>query len=861
MRKDNPGKYISRSALEDISTAIGENSGSEVFFIGKTDPDLIIQEVEAHAFGGSHSVPVLMRLVEYGDVVLHNHPGGDLEPSEADVRAASALGDLGVGSYIIDNEVENLHVLVKAFGEEGIKPLSTEEVLNYFTPGGKIAENLSGFEFRPQQVDMTELVVRSLNEDRLSVVEAGTGVGKSLSYIVPSALWSLQNKQRVVISTNTINLQEQLIHKDLPFLKNRAGIDFTAELMKGRRNYLCLRRLEMLHGEPTWLDSDQEQEIIETIRQWAEKSTDGSLSDLNIRPPREIWDRVACEADTCLRIRCKHYENCFFYRARRRAARADILVVNHHLVMADLALRMGTNNYSAAAVLPPFKRIVFDEAHNVEQVATNYFTMSAGRRGIVYNLGRLVSRSRDKSEKGLLFHLARKIFELKKKNKSHLLETALERIRNELIPEVHNAGSAVDAEFSHLNQFLIMFLQDNDMEDEGLVKLRITERIRETPFWQEAVSNFVGSATSALFRLTSRIKDMKVEMQNLPEKIKDEIRENVVEISAVGERIEYTASNLRFFMQEDEEYCRWIEYAPAIPHRGSYVNLHAAPIDIRENMRRAVYEVCNTVIMTSATLTVQDRFDYILEQLGLEEDIENPSRRSPARQPIPERLLTLQLGTPFDYDRQSFVAVATDVPSPTDRKFSRALESLIMKSVHISSGGAMILFTSYRLMDRIFKKLEPLIREMGYDCLCQGKESRHRLLARFIKDRDAVLFATASFWEGVDVKGESLRCLVLTRLPFRVPTEPILEARAEALKKLGRDPFRELDLPAAVIRFKQGFGRLIRSKTDRGAVLIFDRRVATKYYGQVFLRSLPTGKIHRAPARQIFKDMKEFFET
>jgi ATP-dependent DNA helicase DinG len=854
--------YIIEPVRTAIRDAVRDNNGAEVFFIGKVDENLQLAEVEPHAFGSSGSVPVLLRLVEFGDVVLHNHPDGDVTPSDADVETAAALGDLGVGSYVIDNECEKLHVIVHPFRDKGLEYLKKEEIFSFFLPGGSLAEGLPEYEHRPQQVSMAEAVIRGFNEDRIAVIEAGTGTGKSLAYLIPAIKWSLLNKERVIVSTNTINLQEQLLHKDLPLLKEKAGLDFRSELMKGRQNYLCLRRMEYVRNESLFLETDKDKETLQMIFDWGQKTRDGSLSDLNVTPPGEIWDRVCCEHETCLRTQCRFYEDCFFYTARRNAARADIVIVNHHLLMADLALRKVTKNYSAAAILPPFKRIIFDEAHNVEAVATDYFTISITRWGILYHLGRLASRRTGRKEKGILYSLSEKLFYLERSHPSKRLTALVDKIRNEIITQLYAASALVDAEFTSLAREFLSRLEEEGMEYEENIKLRITPEVEGSDFWNETVADVKTRIATALYRFVEALKGLLEDLSELPEKIRGDVRESALETGAIKERIELLASNLQFFYAAGEEYCKWMEYKPAKGKRQESLNLCVAPIDVRENLRLAIYNVNRTVILTSATLTVQDRFDYMLNLLGLlpvEEKQGKKSEDAPSSN-VPDRLLTLQLGTPFQFEKQAFVGVAVDFPDPSTPQFRSALEGAIMKAVNISKGRAFILFTSYRLMDQLFKDLSPLITDMGYPCLCQGQEPRHKLLQKFIREQNAVLFATASFWEGVDVKGESLECLVLTKLPFRVPTEPLLQARAEALEKMGRDPFLELDLPHAVIKFKQGFGRLIRSKTDRGAVLILDSRVASKSYGRAFLRSLPTKTIHKLSSADLFRDMKAFFK-
>ena len=376
-------------ARSAIRAAIADNGGGEVFFVGHVSGEGLVDDVEPYAFGNQRAVPALAKLTRAGDVIIHNHPDGPLEPSDADISIASRLGDESVGCYIVDNACERVHVVVRAFREETLHLLDSSDIGNFFQPEGPLAKSLADFDYRPQQVEMAREVAQSFNHSGIAVIEAGTGVGKSMAYLLPAILWALQNRERVVISTNTINLQEQLIAKDLPLLRKRLNLSFTSELLMGRNNYLCLRKAEYARGERLVQESPEVREQLVAIFQWAEKTAEGCRTELQHVPSYDTWELVMSEGDNCLRIKCPFYTKCHFYNARRRAARADILIVNHHLLMADLALRRETNNYSASAVLPPFSRVILDEAHNAPDVATEYFGFRTWRLAFVRTLNRL----------------------------------------------------------------------------------------------------------------------------------------------------------------------------------------------------------------------------------------------------------------------------------------------------------------------------------------------------------------------------------------------------------------------------------------------------------------------------------------
>jgi len=392
-------KYFSPDSIDQLRYAIKEAGGNEVFILGQTDAERKVVQVEVLARGSADAVPAILQTCNYGDVVIHNHPGGNLTPSAPDIEIASQFGSLGVGFYIIDNSVESIYRVVEAFAEKDIHKIELEQVDGLLGADGIIAKKLPDYEERPQQLRMAFAVADAFNNSKLAVVEAGTGTGKSLAYLVPALLWAHTNHERVVVSTRTINLQEQLIRKDLPFLQRTTDIEFYAVLVKGRSNYFCRRRGETA-GRELGLFEQQQVDELQQIMDWAEKSTDGSKEDLTFIPSYQAWEEVCCEADQCARVKCQYYSRCFFHKARRQAARADILVVNHALLLSDLALRQETDNYSAAAVLPPFERIILDEAHHLEDVATSHFSSQLTR----FTFSRILNRLRHprKLNQGLL---------------------------------------------------------------------------------------------------------------------------------------------------------------------------------------------------------------------------------------------------------------------------------------------------------------------------------------------------------------------------------------------------------------------------------------------------------------------------
>ena len=809
--------------------------GNEVFFIGRTNVDAVVCEAETIARGSKVAVPAIITRASGGDVVIHNHPSGDLTPSSADMDIASVCGNQGIGFAIVNNDCSRYYLVVAPYTEKKGELLSLEEISRVFAPDGMMA-HLKGFELRDEQLRMAFAVAEAFNGDRVALVEAGTGTGKSLAYLIPAILWAVRNNERVVVSTNTINLQEQLIRKDLPFLARNSAVEFKAALVKGRSNYACLRKLEHAEAEPSLFPDEASAELT-TIIEWSHSSQDGCRSDLAFIPHGSTWEELCCEADQCGRSRCKHFGRCFFYRARRESSAARILVVNHALLLSDIVLRRETG-YDATAILPPFTRLIFDEGHHLEDVATSHLSLTIARSGILKQLQRLVPHKAGRA--GLLTIISARITRDLPESQEGLYAELSGLLESHLLPKAHDLAGKTEQTMDWLAY---------SVEHEGKAvtdreqKLRVTPELERTPFWLEcrqrlhALADAVNDYTSSLRTLVRRAKD-------LPDKLQDKLADQLLDTSGIEGRLQGMADALLFFTTEAEGYCRWIETRRS--NRGVQARLTAAPLDISAQLKETVLDKLKTVIVTSATLTVGGEFNYLKKRTGF------------ALLPK-ERVAELQLASPFDYARQVFVAVPEEMPEPTAPGYREALENHILKAVTISRGGAFILFTSYDLLNRVFQSLSPLLARLGLTSFKQGETGRHALLAQFRKEGNAVLFGTDSFWEGVDVKGDALRLVIIARLPFQVPTEPVQQARAEKIKADGGDPFRDFSVPQAVIKFRQGFGRLIRSRDDRGAVLILDRRVLNKSYGRIFLRSLPDTEIIRGESADVFTRMEAFF--
>ena len=825
-------KSFSNHAIQQLQTAISDADGNEVFFLGRTDEARLVVDVEPLARGNRDAVPAIMIAASFGDVVIHNHPSGHLTPSQADIEIASLLGNQGIGFYIVDNLGERCNQVVAPFARKSVERLSPAEITRFYAPDGTLSGALPGYEHRPEQTKMALTLAEAFNEERVAVVEAGTGTGKSLAYLLPAALWAARNKERVVISTNTINLQEQLIQKDIPFLQQHAQIKFRAVLVKGRGNYLCLRKLQTNASDAS-LFKDETAKELDAIVAWSKKTEDGCRSDLSFIPKDEVWEELNCEADQCGRVKCPDYARCFFYRARREAAGADILVVNHALLLADLSVRQETG-YDSTAILPPFTRLIFDEGHHLEDVATSFLSSQVSRLGLVKLMGKL--QHPRKAHRGILPQLSTQLSAAVPESQDDLYLEIAEVLEGRLIPKRVAATDAATRGMDAIGEALGKRLKKEASEQ----KLRLTPDVYASPLWPE-VSAQVEHMCKELADYAGAIQAFLKGCDKLSDKVLEKLAGPLTDLRGVKGRIESTVEALQFFTSREPGFCRWFEL-----RKGPMVKLCCSPLEVAESIKRAILDRFKTVVLTSATLAVGEKFDFLKRRTGIEL--------------LPrERVCELLLPSPFDYAKQAFVGVPSDMPEPTSPLFEARLCSHLLDALKISRGRAFVLFTSYDLLTRVSNRLAAPLKAAGLTCMRQGETNRHMLLSKFRTSENPVLFGTDSFWEGVDVQGKGLELVVITRLPFRVPTEPILEARSEHISAMGGDPFMSYTVPQAVIKFKQGFGRLIRSREDRGAVLILDSRVLTKNYGKIFLTALHGVTVVKGVEETLCIQMEKFF--
>lgn len=628
--------------------------------------------------------------------------------------------------------------------------LSRTDIHKIFAEDGLLAKTLPYYEYRQGQIEMSEAVAEAFRRHQHLIVEAGTGVGKTLAYLIPAMLSGV----KTVVSTGTKNLQEQLFFKDIPYLKKHVSSDVHVTYMKGRANYLCLRRLRLFNQQQALFQDSEEVDIFQHIQKWAKKTKSGDRAELQGVPDNYgPWREVCCTRDTCPGRQCEHYSNCFLMKMKQEAEDAALVIVNHHLFFADLAIK----GLGLGEVIPEYEAVIFDEAHLLESIATSYFSVSVN-------------------------------------------SYQAEEIAQNVLRELTNAKLST-SEFAPI---LHTLQQRSQRFFHCFENTSNRYRLKEGTVDQKKISAIAPDFGNSLLMLATRLRGLK--------KTSDELR-------FLADRVDEMRSSLEFVLNRGEPgYVYWCET------HGRGIFLHASPIDISADMRRNVFEQQSRVVLTSATLSTGKNFEFVKERLGVDHPIE------------------LIVDSPFDHEKQAILYLPKGIPEPNSKSFIDFAAFEVERIVKKSKGRAFILFTSYKNMDEVYNRLK---HKLPYKLLKQGQKSRTALLNEFKKDIHSVLFGTSSFWQGVDVQGEALSCVVIDKLPFAVPSEPIVEARIESLRAKNENPFMSYQVPSAVIILKQGLGRLIRSKQDKGILSILDNRLLTKRYGQIFLESLPKCRIVR----------------
>ncbi len=801
------------------------------------------------ARGNENSAPAIINSLKSGDILIHNHPSGILRPSEADMGIADICGKSGIGFAIINNACTEIYVVVEPYAGKPIVHIDENEMVSYISSDGEIAYRLESFEERPGQKEMMKKIVEAMNSGNHAILEGETGIGKSMAYLIPAIHYAIKNNCRVAVSTNTINLQHQLVNKDLPFLKKVLPFDFEYRLLKGRQNYICIRKILEAKGSDNtdFLLEANEFEQFQRLVKWSEKTYDGSLSDLNWVPLDSLWEKLCCDKDSCPGIKCSQYNECFFYNARRAASDAQILVVNHHLLFSDLALRANTNEYSQTAVIPSCKCFILDEAHNLEETATKHFGFRTTSIGVLRLLNKIYQR-KGKREHGC----AASLYNLLSFGHGDLdheeREKNIEYIYEKIFPSRTESENLNKELFEYINMLLV---PDNPPRL-GEYRLRLDSKVVSSQQFK--------TVSQIAFKLRDEFKQLSSRMKKVAKSVSSYIDDNddhdeefdvpLIEMSKLAIRLDEICEAIKVLFEasfdDKDPYVHF--FTVNVRKTGIYSTFSSMPIEVAEPMIDYCFSKIPSAILVSGTLSTAHNFNFIKHRLGLDNE------------ELPSEPIEGTFPSPFDYKTQSQLFIPTDLPDPSSPSFADQISEPLLEMILASNGGALVLCTSYAHLNQLYNNLSPLIYENGLECYKQGDLERHHLVELFKEDGNAVLFATDSFWEGVDIPGNALRNLIIIKLPFAAPNDPVLEARNDRITASGKNAFKEYQLPTAALKLKQGFGRLIRSKTDKGVVWILDKRLVTKSYGGYFIDSLPESPVLKGKSRVLINMAKKFFK-
>jgi len=694
------------------------------------------------------------------------------------------------------------------------EPLDVDALAHLLEPDGLLAQHFNGYEHRSQQIEMLRAVANAFSDGATLLVEAGTGTGKSIAYLIPAIYWAVQTNQRVVISTNTINLQDQLYLKDIPDLRKILPVEFKAALLKGRSNYLCRTRLEAFRRSEKF--TTEEARVLAKVLAWLPSTTTGDSAELVLMGPVEnaVWARLASDPDHCLADRCalQQQGKCFFYRARERAESSHIVIVNHALLLSDMAMEN--------RVLPEYKYLVIDEAHHLEARATEALSFEASRSTLETLLHGLANE-----RGGLLGNLAGS---LRHSDVPPQIKREVQNILDDVAQDVDRAVRGVYDFFNALDRFLSQQEQLPGESDSNYDRqIRLTPARRAQPEWSgiEIAWEDFGAMLTQVCDGIGRIHDAWSELDEYAVPSQFDLE---TELAFAMRRVSETRTQLEAIVTQPQS--SGIYWATVNKNNGD-ISLHAAPLYVGDLLQKQLFAGKNATILTSATLCVDQSFSHIKSRLGIGDWADE-----------------LAVGSPFDYAHAAMVYVPTDIPEPGQPGYQKAVEGALVDLVRATQGRALVLFTSHSQLQMTYRSITRPLEEDDIIVIAQNLDgSRRQVLETFKTQERTVLLGTKSFWEGIDVVGEALSCLVIARLPFSVPSDPIFAARSETFD----DSFAQYAVPEAVLRFRQGFGRLIRSKNDRGIVIVLDKRVLTKSYGRMFVESLPPVSKYQGPLKEL----------
>ena len=799
---------FSEESLQTIKKYLEEHNNKSMIFKATFDEDEKIQKPFFLSLYKKKSFEETLTKVGKNEVVIRTTKPNQLYPSDMELELSEELYTRRNIAYcLLSSDLDDFYFV------QDIDRIFLEEIdiENYFAKDGILAKEIKGFEYREEQEEMAQYIQDAINEDRKIIVEAGTGTGKTLAYLIPSIKWAVTNKKKVIIATNTINLQEQLLLKDIPLAKSIIKDEFSYVLVKGRSNYLCKRLFnELSIGRSIDIEtfSMEAREQIEYILKWGNKTKTGDKAELPFEVYPDVWELVQSTTELCLGKKCPYRKECFYMKTRMEKMEADILISNHHVFFADLNVRAETDFDSEYLILPRYDMVIFDEAHNVESVARSYFSVEVSKISFTRLLNRIYQKkNKRKKEKSALIRVEDTIDEKDLEDGQqyiYLLNTLKEEISI-----LQNIGDEYFDEIRKIYETNTEAPIKKSLNNFEMTKSRFLENLREKKdIFQGKLADFL---------------NLMMSFNNVIDEEKDKNPE-VINFNNHLKMFKAYIDSFKFINSfEDDNYIYWLD----INSKRTNVILTATPLNIAQKLSTVLFDNLDRLVFASATIVVNGNFDYFKKSLGLDE----------------EDCIEAIIKSPFDYDEQMSVYIPSDIQdSENINAFVSDASKFILNILLKTNGKAFILFTSYTMLNQIYYSISKKLKDKGFEVFLHGDKPRSQIIKEFKEAENPILFGTTSFWEGVDVQGENLSNVIITKLPFLVPTDPVVSAISKKIEEDGGNSFKDFQLPEAIIKFKQGVGRLIRKKTDSGNIFILDNRILKKRYGSLFINALPSQK-------------------
>ena len=799
---------FSKESLQTIKKYLEEQNNKSMIFKATFDEDELIQEPFFLSLYKKKSFEETLTKVARNEVVIRTTKPNQLYPSDMELELSEELYTRRNIAYcLLSSDLDDFYFV------QDIDRIFLEDIdiKNYFSKDGILAKEIKGFEYRQEQEEMAQYIQEAINEDKKIIVEAGTGTGKTLAYLIPAIKWAVANKKKVIIATNTINLQEQLLLKDIPLAKSIIKDEFSYVLVKGRNNYVCKRLFnELALGKNIDIEtfSIEAREQIEYILKWGNKTKTGDKAELPFEVYPDVWELVQSTTELCLGKKCPYRKECFYMKTRMEKMEADILISNHHVFFADLNVRAETDFDSEYLILPRYDMVIFDEAHNIESVARSYFSVEVSKISFTRLLNRIYQRkNKRKKEKSALIRVEDTIDEKNLEDSEqyiYLLNTLKEEISI-----LQNIGDEYFDEIRKIYETNTEAPIKKSLNNFEMTKSRFLENLREKKdIFQTKLADFL---------------NLMMIFNNVIDEEKDKNPE-VINFNNHLKMFKAYIDSFKFINSfEDDNYIYWLD----INSKRTNVVLTATPLNIAQKLGTVLFDNLDRLVFASATIVVNGSFDYFKKSLGLDE----------------EDCIEAIIKSPFDYNEQMSVYIPSDIQdSENINAFVSDASRFILNILLKTNGKAFILFTSYTMLNQIYYSISKKLKDKGFEVFLHGDKPRSQLIKEFKEAENPILFGTTSFWEGVDVQGENLSNVIITKLPFLVPTDPVVSAISKKIEENGGNSFTDFQLPEAIIKFKQGVGRLIRKKTDSGNIFILDNRILKKRYGSLFINALPSQK-------------------